>query len=159
MTKNRLSLSITEADKDKINQKITELADLLRPVLIALDKADRKGLSKMSDKSIPFAQKVVQYVDANPEFVPQFVNAAEFKADFQTFLELREFLRQVNQMVASIEDTAILSGAYAYKTARAYYESVGQAAKLNVPNAEPIYEDLHERFEQSRKKTEPDKPK
>jgi hypothetical protein len=63
------------------------------------------------------------------------------------------------QMVASIEDTSILSGAYAYKTARAYYESVGQAAKLNVPNAEPIYEDLRERFEQGKKKTEPDKPK
>jgi hypothetical protein len=159
MTKNRLSLSIAESDKVKINQKIAELADLLRPVLIALDKADRKGLSKMSDKSIPFAQKITQYVDTNPEFVPQFVDSQEYKKDFQTFLDLREFLRPMLQMVSGIEDTSILSGAYAYKSARAYYESVGQAAKLNVQNAEAIYEDLRERFEQGKKKTEPEKPK
>ncbi len=159
MTKNRLSLSIADSDKDKIIQKITELAELFKPLLIALDKADRRGLAKMGDKSIPFAQKVVQYVDSNPEFVPQYMNAEEYKKDFQLFLELREFLRPMMQIVASLEDTAILSGAYAYKTARAYYESVGQAAKLNVPNAEPIYEDLRERFEQGKKKTEPEKPK
>jgi hypothetical protein len=159
MTKNRISLSITDEQKEKIEQKIAELAELLRPHVIALDKADRKGLSKMSDKSIPFAQKIKQYVDTNPEFVPQFVDINEYKTDFQTFLYFRGFLRPMLQMISGIEDTSILSGAYTYKNARAYYESVGQAAKMNVQNAEAIYEDLRERFEQGKKKTEPEKPK
>jgi hypothetical protein len=147
MNENRISLSLTDEDKRNINLAITTLAHLLEPLLIALDADDRRRLAKMSDKSIPFMQKIAQYVDSNPEFVPAYVDVPEFKRDFKTFMDLREVLRPVLQLVGNLEDTTILSGADAYDVGRAYYKSVQQAANMNVPNASTIYEDLKPRFE------------
>lgn len=158
MNENRISLSISDEDKNKINQAINALAALLQPMLIALNSDDRKSLSKMNDKSIPFVQKVAQYVESNPEFVPPYVDVPEFKKDFEAFMDLREFLRPILQMVGNLEDTTILNGADAYDVARAYYKSVQQAAKMNVPNAQAIYEDLKPRFELKLNKPAPIAP-
>lgn len=147
MNENRISLSISNTDKTQIMQAISALAALLQPLLIALDADGRRSLAKMSDGSIPFMQKVAQYVDSNPEFVPAFVDVAEFKKDLQTFLDMREILRPILQLVGNLEDTSILSGADAYDVGRAYYKSVKQGVKMNVPNANAIYEDLKPRFE------------
>lgn len=144
---NRISLSISDADKTAITGAIIALAGLLQPMLIALDPEDRKSLSRMSDRSIPFVEKVKQYIDSNPEFTPAYVDVAEFKKDFETFTELREFLRPLLQVVGNLEDTTALSGSDAYEVARAYYKSVQHAVTMNVPNAQAIYDDLKLRFE------------
>ena len=41
----------------------------------------------------------------------------------------------------------MLSGSEAYGEALAYYQSVKQAAKRNIPDAKVIYQDLRKRFE------------
>ncbi len=147
MNENRFSLEITGAQKTEINTKINELIALLEPMVIALDKEDRKRLSKMSDESIPFVEKVEQYSGTNPEFLPPYVDAAEFKKDFAVFKDIREILRPLMQIVGNLEDTRMLSGAEAYEVARGYYKMVGLAAKMNTPNAQAIYDDLRARFE------------
>jgi hypothetical protein len=76
----------------------------------------------------------------------------------QTFLDLREVLRPILQLVGNLEDTTILSGADAYDVGRAYYKSVQQGVKMNVPNANAIYEDLKSRFEVKVTKPEPVTP-
>jgi hypothetical protein len=40
----------------------------------------------------------------------------------------------------------MLAGSEAYIAALAYYNSVKQAAKMNVPGARAIYDDLSKRF-------------
>jgi len=47
----------------------------------------------------------------------------------------------------NLPDTEMLSGSEAYVAALTYYNSVKQAAKMNVPSAKAIYEDLRKRFE------------
>ncbi len=51
-----------------------------------------------------------------------------------------------------LSDTITLSGSEAYTAALAYYNSVKQAAKANVPNTQPVYEDLRKRFERKTRK-------
>jgi len=155
---NKISLSISNPDKTAINTAITALAALFEPMLVALDPDDRRTLAKMNDRSIPFVEKVVQYVDSNPEFVPPYVDTVEFKKDFQTFMELREFLRPLLQMIANLEGTTMLSGSDAYEVARVYYQSVQLAAKMKVPNAQAIYDDLKSRFESNAKPKPPSPP-
>ena len=45
----------------------------------------------------------------------------------------------------------MLAGSEADEFARAYYAAVGQAAKMGVPNAQAIYDDLSIRFEAQKK--------
>lgn len=50
------------------------------------------------------------------------------------------------ETVYNLRDTQTLAGNEAYAAALAYYNSVKQAAKMNVPNAKTIQEELGNRF-------------
>lgn len=99
--------------------------------------------------------KAMQYMQSNPDFVPAFVSVEEAENDYAAFTDLREFLRPVAQITDNLDDTAVLAGSEAWQAALAFYNSVKAAAKMGVPNASAIYEDLRPRFEQQRAKTTP----
>jgi hypothetical protein len=150
MNENRISLKFTDAEITQVNAAIGTLVSLLTPRLVALNAADKKRLSKISDDSIPFNEKVAQYVVSNPEFIPMFRTADEFLTDFSAFRELRGFIRLLEQIYGNMQDTSMLAGSEADEFARAYYGAVGQAAKMSIPNAQAIYEDLSVRYEAQR---------
>jgi hypothetical protein len=152
MKENRISVSFSDADKTAINAAIQTLNTLLAPRLITLSKDDRKRLYKINDDAIPFVEKVAQYTVSNSEFVPNFMDADEFIKDFSTFTDLRAFGRILIQISQSMDDTSTLAGSEADRFARAYYTAVAQAAKLGVPGAQAIYDDLRPRFEAQRLK-------
>lgn len=147
MNENRISLEISAADMTAVNQAIQTLLEKLQPILIALSASDKNSLAKMKDKTFPFVEKISQYADTNAEFVPAFLDVAEFKKDLAAFGQLNIILRPLMQITQNLDDTATLCGSEAYQAALAYYNSVKQAAKLNVPNAKAVYEDLSVRFE------------
>jgi hypothetical protein len=147
MNENSISLGIKESDAAEITKAIQVLADKLQPLLIALEASDRQSLAKMKDKSVPFIEKIIQYVESNPEFVPVFLNTDEMKKDFNAFTVLNKFLRPLAQITRNLEDTAMLCGSEAYSAGLIYYGSVKQAAKVNVPKAKAVADDLSVRFE------------
>lgn len=149
---NRIAFNITTAEKDAILKAISDLDSLLAPLLIALDNREKQLLPKMSDKSIPFVEKVMQYMKSDAQFVPSYINVAEAENDFTAFSDLREFLRPLAQITENLDDTAVLSGSETWQTALTYYNSVKQAAKMGVPDAKAIYDDLRPRFEAQRAK-------
>jgi hypothetical protein len=147
MNENSISLDIKESDAVEITKAIQVLADKLQPLLIALEASDRQSLAKMKDKSVPFIEKIIQYIESNPEFVPIFLNTDEMKKDFNAFTVLNNFLRPLAQITRNLEDTAMLCGSEAYSAGLIYYGSVKQAAKVNVPKAKAVADDLSVRFE------------
>ena len=152
MNNNRISLSFTDAEKTQIMAAIQVLVTILAAKLIALSKEDKAGIAKISDEAIPFIEKVAQYVVSNPEFIPLFGDAGEFTKDLSLFVDTREFIRPLLLMVSNLEDTSMLSGSEADDFARRYYGAVGQAAKMGVPNAQAIYDDLSVRYEAQKKR-------
>ena len=152
MNNNRISLSFTDEERGKISSAIQVLVTIFAAKLIALSNEDKKRLYKVGDDAIPFIEKVAQYAVSNPEFVPVYLDAGEFTKDFTAFTELRGFGRLLTPVSSNIEDTAMLAGSEADDFARMYYASVAQAAKMGVPGAQAIYEDLRTRFEGQRGK-------
>lgn len=159
MSENRISLKFTEAEITQINDAIGVLNAVIGPKLIALSETEKKRLSKISDDSIPFNEKVAQYAVTNPEFIPLFWTADEFLIDFSAFKDIRGFIRLIDQVYTNMQDTAMLAGSEADGFARAYYGAVGQAAKMGVPNAQAIYDDLSARYEGQRKPRQRTTPK
>ncbi len=145
---NRVSIVITPEDKTAVNQAITTIREKLLPYLIALTPSERKELPKMSDKTIPFVNKALNYAVSNPEFMPPYLQLDELNKDVNAVNALNVFHAQLEQVVTGLDDTMMLAGSEAYIAALSYYNSVKQAAKINVPNAKTIYEDLKERFPQ-----------
>ncbi|CAL1519348.1 hypothetical protein [Chitinophaga sp. MM2321] len=134
---------------DVLQQSIDHLqaaGKLLQPYVHALTPADRQGLAKMGDKTISFVAKNLGYSKSNPQFTPAYMDVAELEKDLNVVTALTPLLRICEQLTSNLDDTIMLSGSEAYVMALAYYNTVKQAARMSVPDAKAIFEDLQQRF-------------
>lgn len=152
---NLVSIQIPAEDQEAIRAALATLEEKLQPFLIALTKAERKGLPKMRDKTIPFVEKAIEYAESNPGFVPGFLNVTEMRTDYQAVILLTEYFRSIEKLYQTLNDTILLSGSEAYKGALHFYKTVKQAAKAGIPGAQPINDDLKQRFDRSTAATTP----
>lgn len=146
--KNRIKDQLPEEVFVEVDTKLKEISQLLAPYLVALSPKERMKLPKMGNSTIPFVQKSLEYTLSEPEFVPPFMNPELFITDLKTYEQLKLLLRQVQQLGSGLDDSAMQAGVESYQYALSYYNSVKQAAKIGVINAEPIYNDLRKRFRQ-----------
>ncbi len=154
---NRISIDIPEADILAVKAALQQVQTILAPYVIALTPEQRKTIPKMSDGTEPFVEKVMDYSVSNVQFLPPFVDQDELQKDWKAVSGLLPLLRMVDQIQDNLGDTTMLAGSEAYIGALSYYNSVKQAAKVNVPDAKAIYEDLRKRFEKrSRNGTSPE---
>lgn len=147
MAVNRLSLDITDAQKAQVTTDTNKLAGSTGGFNVVVDKEELKSLPKISDGRIPFVEKAVQYAVSNAEFLPPFADVPEFQKDFKTFMDLRELARPLKQIIDNLENSMMVSGSEAYEAARNYYKSVQFQAKMGVPGAQTIFDDLRRLFE------------
>jgi len=152
---NRISITIAPEVKTAIDASVADLKTKLQPYIIALTPDERHSLPKMSDKSIAFVNKALNYAASNPEFVPPFLDLNEMTKDISAVETLNGIANALAQITTGLDDTIMLAGSEAYVASLSYYNSVKQAVKRDIPNAKAIAEDLSERFNPRSKKPEP----
>jgi hypothetical protein len=150
---NKIKNSIPDQVITDVATKIAEASNLLKPYLIALTPTERKEIPKMSDGSLPFVQKCLDYCSSNPEFAPKFTNFNELKDDMKVYEQLLPIFRAVVQLEDKLNDTTMQAGAESYVASLSYYNSVKYAAKMNAPGAKAIAEDLSKRFAKAKPAT------
>ena len=143
---NRVSEVIPDAVIIDVTKKLNECKIALEPYLIGLTEKERQDLFKMGNKTVATVQKVKSYTDTNPEFVPTYMQTAEFDKDATVVTQLTPIQNVAFQLASDLDDTRMLSGSEALAEALIYYGSVREAANRGIPQAKPIYADLKERF-------------
>lgn len=143
---NSISIQIPEADLTIVRDALALIQTTLAPYVVALTPENRRKLPKMGDGTEPFVAKVMDYAVSDPQFLPPFVQVAEMKKDWDAVTGLLPLFRTVQQLDNNLGDTVMLAGSEAYEASLSYYRSVKMAAKMNVPNAKTIAEDLSKRF-------------
>jgi hypothetical protein len=157
MPYSNLSATLSDADKTAILTKINEITALL-PFLLNLTPDERRGLQAMGDGNEPFITKAITYAEANPQFVPPYLNVAEFRKDVNLVIQITPILQALAQLMEGLRDTALAAGSEAFAESRVFYKSVQVAAGLNVPGADTIAEDLGQRFAGQGQSTPPPEP-
>lgn len=145
-TSNRISEGIPAAVVAEVTLKLKECRIALEPYLLGLTEKERHDLFKMGDKTVATVQKVKSYADTNPEFIPSYMQTAEFDMDVQVVSQLSPLHNVAFQLASDMDATRMLAGSEALAEAMFYYGSVREAAKKGIPQAKPIYEDLKARF-------------
>ena len=146
MQSNQISQELTATELSSALSIIQNAIDVLTPHMATLTAEERKEIAKMSDKTVAFVTKTVNYCNTNPEFTPSYLSLDELKKDLNLVNVLKQLLDKATQLCQALEDTTMLAGSEAYLAALMYYNSVKGAAKQGVMSAEPIYNDLAERF-------------
>ena len=152
-----ISQEITQAQYDVFVTKLNELKALFT-FFINLTEEERQSLPKMGNSKLPFVIKALNYAEANPTLCPGYVSVPELRKDLQLNTRVLAMLQLLRPYVDSMDDTGLAVGSEAYVTSLAFYNSVGQAAKLNVAGASAIYADLKTHFEQASTPATPPTP-
>lgn len=154
---NRISLVIPDEVVAAAKQHFTDGAQLLAPYLISLLPEEIKVIPKMGDKSYPFVMKSLEYLRNSETTFPAYLNVEELAVDLKSYDTIRQILQTIMPTVDQLEDTMILSGSEAYVAALAFYNYIKGAARLNMPGAQTILDDLSPRFvgRPSRKSEQP----
>jgi hypothetical protein len=145
-TQNQISIVIPTAVITDVTQKLQECKTALAPYLQGLTAAERSTLFKMGDKTVATVQKTKSYIDTNPEFVPSYMDKAEFLKDEAVVTQLSPIANLASQIQTDVNDTVMLAGSEAIQSALLYYGQVKEAHRKGIATAKPIYEDLSQRF-------------
>jgi hypothetical protein len=143
---NTISVEIPDSVVATVSAHFAQIEAILKPYLIRVSDAEKTGLLKVGDKTIPFIDKVDVYTVSAPEFIPNFMDVPEFKRDKVALDNLTLMAKPGQQITSMITDTVALAANDSYSAALLYYNSVKQAAASGVAKAKPIYEDLAQRF-------------
>jgi hypothetical protein len=147
---NKINFIIPDEVITEVTQKLNEVTAALQPYLIALSPEERRTIPKMSDKTIPFVEKTLEYSETAPQFAPPYMDREALFGDMKVTQQLTPLFRNIKAMYDGLDDTVMEAGGEGYVNALSYYNSVKQAAKMNVPGAKSIYEDLSKRFERAK---------
>ena len=143
---NTISVEIPDTVVAAVSALFAQAEAILKPYLIRVTEAEKAGLLKVGDKTIPFIDKVDGYTLSAPEFIPNFMDVPEFKRDKMALDNLTLMAKPGQQITSMITDTVALAANDSYSASLLYYNSVKQAAAAGVAKAKPIYEDLAQRF-------------
>lgn len=141
-----INYELPEADKTAIADKLQEIRDLLQPVAVNISTAEKYKRQAVNNKRIPFIQKTMEYMQQYPQLKPGFVDVQAYQNDVKLFHDMQELLQAVRVLEESMADIGFAAGSEAYRQALAFYESVKQARKHNIPGIDTIYEDLRTAF-------------
>jgi hypothetical protein len=155
MSVNRLSLDITDAQKTQVANDTNKLAASTEGFNVVISKEELKSLPRIADGRIPFVQKCADYCVSNPALKPAVLDDAEFQKDLKAYLALREMARPLRQILERLETAMAVAGSEAFYSARDYYKMVQLSARMGVPGAQAVYDDLRQLFEQPARTTEP----
>lgn len=140
----------------QVNAKLNEIITLTKPYMVTLTPDERHNMLKKGDKSNSFVTKTFEYSKTNPEFIPAFMNVADFEIDLNDSNNLVGPVSLATQICNALDDTMMVAGSEAYYAALYYYSNVQQSANVNIPGAKAILEELKKRFMVKSRK--PDSP-
>jgi len=144
---NRITIDVSATVKKDVSDKADEISVLIEPFETDISKDDLKSLSQIADGRLPFVEKSADYAVSDPEHVPAIVDVAEFQKDVKAYKDLREMVRPLRQILNILETSMAVAGSEAWAAARAYYKMVQLNAKMGVPGAQAVYDDLRVLFE------------
>ena len=98
MSKNLISATISAETLAQIETKVNEIRQLLSPYLVNLTAEEKAKLPKMSDKSVSFVSKVVEYTKTNPNLVPPMMDKEEMEKDFKLNQSLQPVFQTLKQL-------------------------------------------------------------
>jgi hypothetical protein len=142
----QIAVTISEGDLADIQGALGTLQAKLMPHLKTLTPQERIELPKMGDKTVAFVTKALEYGQAHAELVPAFLDVPAMAVDVKAVQQLRNFTQVLTPLSDALNDSLMLSGSEAYQGALVFYANVKTAARVRVPKAQSVYDDLASRF-------------
>ena len=141
---NKISATLTDANKVIIKSKLDEIAALM-PFLLGLNKTLRKKLRKMGPKSVEYVNLCVQGAVNFPAAMTVGFNTPEFQKDAALIIQILEIQVKMTGIMEQVNDTLMAVGSDAMIEADEVYGNLKQAAKRDT-SAKTLVDQIALRF-------------
>lgn len=109
MAQNLMSLALSADDLDAVDAALSALEARLTG-LVALQPDERRGLTKMGDKSEAFCRQTLTVLAQNPQVIPPSFDLVEARADLAAVDALRPRLARLRRLTERAEDSEMALG-------------------------------------------------
>ena len=145
MKLNKISAEIPQEQETQVIQYVKDIESLL-PFLIGLNSKERMRLAKLSRKRVDMVERSFIHATSIPRYLPSFVTLEGFKQEVDLRDSLQRIAAEIDSLREKIDDTIILVGSEAYRSARLFYKTIKAAASVGEEDAERIAKDISYHF-------------
>lgn len=155
MTQNLMSLALSAEDLDAVDGALATLEARLAK-LVALQPEERRGLTKMGDKSEAFCRQTLTVLEQNPQVIPPSFDLAEARADLAAVDVLRPRLARLQRLTERAGDSEMALGSDVMNAALEGYALLKVSGRNQ--GLEALRQALSARFGKAGRRTEPSPP-
>jgi hypothetical protein len=138
---NRISAIIAAADKTAFLAKVGEAGALL-PFAINLTPTERRRIVSIGLERAGMLDDFSLAMTAHPTLVPSFVNMTEMNKDLALYRDLMPLAAASMELCEKLDDTMKAVSADLFVAFTAFYASVKEARRRNVPGSDAVYDVL-----------------
>lgn len=155
MTQNLMSLALSADDLDAIDAALSALEARLT-ALVALQPEERRGLTKMGDKSEAFCRQTLTVLAQNPQVIPPSFDLVEARADLAAVDVLWPRLARLRRLTERAEDSEMALGSDVMNASLEGYALLKVSGRNQ--GLEGLRQALSARFGKTARRAEPSTP-
>lgn len=155
---NLISLSFTVEELNNLDQALQTIETVLSGKTINLTPEERQQYGSIAEQNKLFVNKVKIYMEQYPQYVPNFLDKAEFDKDYLGREQVEQRLQKISSLTEQLSDTKVLLDHDNYHNAITFYRNLKFLSGENVPGTNVIYEDMKQFFVTAGPSTSPVTP-
>lgn len=143
---NLISVEFTNAELAQLDTAFSTIDTVLQGKTINLTPEQRQQYGSIAEQNKLFVNKAKSYMEQYPQYVPPFLDKAEYDKDFAARQQLESRMQKMNSLTEQLSDTKILLDFDNYHNSLTFYRNVKYLSSENVPGTNVIYDDMKQFF-------------
>lgn len=148
---NLMSVVFTAEELTQLDEAIGKIEQLLVGKTRNLSLEERQQFGRIAEQNKLFVNKVKDYMEEYPQYIPPFVDKPEFDRDFESRKVIEKRLMRLDGITEQLSDTKILLDNDNYTNALTFYRNIRYLSKEDVPGTTTIVQDLSQFFSRSKR--------
>ncbi|UQB69544.1 hypothetical protein [Epilithonimonas zeae] len=143
---NLISVEFSNAELTKLDDAISIIESVLIGKTINLTPEQRQQYGSIAEQNKLFVNKAKGYMEQCPQYVPPFLDKAEYDKDYDARQQMESRMQRLNSLTEQFSDTKILLDFDNYHNSLTFYRNVKYLSSENVPGTNVIYDDMKQFF-------------
>ncbi len=144
----------TEEELAKMDNALKALTEVLADKATRLSPDERRQYGSIAEQNKLFVNKAKKLMEQYPQYIPPFVDKAEFDRDYTSRTQLENRFTQLKRITELFSDTKVLLDHDNYTNALSFYRNIKYLNSEKIAGIETLYQELKQFFAKSNLKSE-----
>lgn len=143
---NLIQLTFSDEELQKIDTSLQEIEKVLQGKMVNLTPEERRQYGSIAEQNKLFVNKSKELMEQYPQWIPSFLDKAEFDRDYKTRTQIESRLQRLKTISEQLSDTKVLLDHDNYFNALSFYRNVKFLSKENIAGIKSVFEALSQFF-------------